>query len=90
MVIRLPVLFFFEGFVGASLDELAEGAGCDPGDDSTDHTREYIPLLLYGDGIAPRPFGIRPTFADVAATVADALGVDYACPGTSLLKGDEP
>ena len=64
--------------------------GCDPGDDSTDHTREYIPLLVYGEGITPRSLGIRKTFADVAATVADALGVDYACPGASLLKGDQP
>jgi len=61
--------------------------GCDPGDDDTDHTREYVPLLMYGSRIAPVQLGTRKTFADVAATVAHWLGVDYDCVGTSLLKG---
>ncbi|MBQ1951244.1 MAG: phosphopentomutase [Clostridia bacterium] len=52
--------------------------GCDPGDASTDHTREYVPLLLYGAGVPPMNLGTRPTFADVAATVAGWLDVAYA------------
>ncbi len=56
--------------------------GCDPGDISTDHTREYVPLLVYG--IPPRALGTRHTFADVAATVCDYLGVSYATVGVSV------
>ena len=59
--------------------------GCDPGDSHTDHTREYTPLLLYGKSIEPRDLGTRSTFADIAATVADYLGVDFECEGKSML-----
>ncbi len=48
--------------------------GCDPGYPGTDHTREYIPLLVYGDMIKPKNIGTRSTFADIAATAADLLG----------------
>ncbi len=47
--------------------------GCDPADDSTDHTREYIPILVYG--LPPRALGTRKTFCDVGQTVADWFGV---------------
>lgn len=60
--------------------------GCDPGDDSTDHTREYTPLLIYGNGVCPVNLGTRSTFADIAATAADALGVDYTGEGESMWK----
>ncbi len=59
--------------------------GCDPGDVSTDHTREYVPLLLYGDGVIPQNFGTRTTFSDVAATVCTYLDVKYQTKGVSLL-----
>jgi len=59
--------------------------GCDPGyTATTDHTREYVPLLVLGDGVKPVDLGTRRTFADVAATVADLLGVAYDCPGESF------
>ena len=45
--------------------------GCDPGDISTDHTREYTPILIYGKGIVPVNLGTRDTFADISATVTD-------------------
>ncbi len=60
--------------------------GCDPGDSSTDHTREYVPLLVYGQGIRSCDLGTRSTFADVAATVADYLGVKAPANGTSFLQ----
>ncbi len=60
--------------------------GCDPGDHSTDHTREYVPLLVTGPNIAPVPLGIRHGFSDVAATVADLLDVPFSCAGTSFAK----
>ena len=48
--------------------------GCDPTFKGTDHTREYIPFLMLGRGIAPGSMGIRNTFADVGAAVLEALG----------------
>ena len=60
--------------------------GCDPGyTRTTDHTREYTPLIVYGKNVVPGNRGTRPTFADIAATAAAYLGVDYLCPGSSLL-----
>ena len=61
--------------------------GCDPAyTATTDHTREYVPLLVLGKAVKPVNLGTRSTFADIAATVADLLGVDYTCPGTSFAK----
>ena len=60
--------------------------GCDPGDSHTDHTREYVPRLVYGDGITPVNLGTRLTYADIAATVADYLSVPYDGAGESLLS----
>ena len=59
--------------------------GCDPGDVSTDHTREYIPLLIYGKWVLPVNLGIRRTFSDIAATLAEIFGVNYSCTGESML-----
>lgn len=58
--------------------------GCDPCDQSTDHTREYVPLLIWGPSIYPRNLGTRECFADVAATVRDLLGISYDTPGRSF------
>ncbi|WP_148854676.1 phosphopentomutase [Neomoorella thermoacetica] len=58
--------------------------GCDPTTPSTDHSREYVPLLIYGKRIRPLNIGVRPTFADLGATVADLLGVPYDLPGKSF------
>ncbi len=49
--------------------------GCDPADDSTDHTREYVPLLVYGPQIPPQNYGTRKGFYTVAALAADWLGI---------------
>lgn len=62
--------------------------GCDPGDSHTDHTREYVPCIMYGKNITPANLGTRTTYSDIAATVADYLEIDYECPGKSML-GDE-
>lgn len=59
--------------------------GCDPATPSTDHSREYTPLLIYGDAIrAGVDLGTRPTFADIGATAADLLGVRADTRGQSL------
>lgn len=59
--------------------------GCDPAyTATTDHTREYIPLCIYGRNIRPAALGTRPTFADIGATVAGLLGVRPVEVGTDL------
>ena len=68
--------------------------GCDPTTASTDHSREYVPVLVYGQGLQPGVnLGCRETFADVAATIADHLGLDYNLAGESfyscLVKNSE-
>lgn len=51
--------------------------GCDPSDDSTDHTREFVPLLVYGDRLASAPLGTLRGFGTVAGLVCELLGVGY-------------
>ena len=61
--------------------------GCDPTTPSTDHSREYVPLLVYGKNIKHGVnLGIRSTFADLGKTVVDYLGIENSLPGTSFLK----
>ena len=59
--------------------------GNDPTYKGTDHTREYIPLLVYGKNIKSGVnLGIRRSFADIGATVADILGVEPTKNGESF------
>ena len=59
--------------------------GCDPGYlKHTDHTREYIPMIALGKKIKPVNLGTRQGFCDIAATVAQLLGVKYETPGRSF------
>lgn len=51
--------------------------GCDPTTPSTDHSREYVPLLVYGKELShPKSLGIRQTFADLGATVTEIFGLN--------------
>lgn len=60
--------------------------GCDPSHEGTDHTREYIPLLMYGECVMQgTDFGIRNSFADIAATVGEYFGIMFG-QGKSLLQ----
>ncbi|HHY59382.1 MAG TPA: phosphopentomutase, partial [Clostridia bacterium] len=60
--------------------------GNDPTTPSTDHSREYVPLLIYGPQVKGGVYlGVRPTFADVGATVVDYLGAGGLPQGESLL-----
>ena len=60
--------------------------GCDPGAPGTDHTREYVPLLVYGAPIRQGVnLGTYPTFAMIGATVADMFGAGLTTKGESLL-----
>ena len=59
--------------------------GNDPTTPSTDHARERVPLLLAGPSVTPCVLPPRRTFADLGATVADAVGIDWRGRGTSFL-----
>ena len=59
--------------------------GCDPAyTATTDHTREYVPLLVLGKKVKPVNLGTRKSFADIAATVAELLDVKLDTPGESF------
>lgn len=61
--------------------------GCDPGTPSTDHSREYTPMLIYGEGIKQGvSIGTRKTFADIAATVLELFGIQGEIAGESFLN----
>ena len=59
--------------------------GCDPAyAATTDHTREYVPLLVLGKQVKPGNLGTRASFADIAATCADLLDISLDTPGKSF------
>ena len=61
--------------------------GCDPSTPSTDHSREYTPLVMYGSAIKPGTnLGTKDGFCHIAATITDYLGVDKPSCGNSFLK----
>ncbi len=85
----------FDRWLGEFLPKLdAEDAvfitadhGCDPSyAATTDHTREYVPLLMLGQQVKPVNLGTLDSFAHIAATAADLLGVQLTTPGKSLAK----
>ena len=59
--------------------------GNDPTTPSTDHSREIVPLLVFGPKVRPADLGRRRTFADIGQTVAEFLGVPALSAGTSFL-----
>ncbi len=86
-------LIQFDDFLPAFLERLdASDAllitadhGNDPTTPSTDHSREYVPLLFYRKGAASRNLGIRKTFSDAAKTAADFFIINNSLKGTSFL-----
>lgn len=59
--------------------------GCDPGFPGTDHSREYVPMLLYGKSVRPGiSIGTRSSFADIAATVLEMFGIPESLDGRSF------
>ena len=83
---RIPELF--AAMNDGDLFILTADHGCDPTTDSTDHSREYTPLLAkVRGGDAGVGLGIRSTFADIGETVLDFYGLAGACGrGTSFLS----
>ena len=85
----------FDAWLGDFLPKLREDDllmitadhGCDPGyGATTDHTREYVPLLILGKAVKPVNLGTRDSFADIAGTVAQLLDVQFDTPGKSFAE----
>ncbi|MGM9669776.1 MAG: phosphopentomutase [Faecousia sp.] len=83
----------FDGWLPSLMAQLGEedcvmitaDHGCDPAYlATTDHTREYVPLVIAGPKIKSVNLGTRYSFADIAATVAELLGVPLDTPGKSF------
>ena len=65
---------------------LAADHGCDPTFPGSDHTREHIPVLALGAGLAPGSLGERHTFADIGQTLAEFFGLPPFSHGRSFLS----
>ena len=76
---------FLDGMKDGDVLMITADHGCDPGDESTDHTREHVPLLVYGKDIKPENLGTRIGFAEIGSTVCDMLGVDFDAYGAESL-----
>ena len=78
---------FLEGMREDDILIITADHGCDPATPSTDHSREYVPMLVYGNGIKGGvDLGTRSSFADISATVLDYFGLDQkGTKGTSFL-----
>ena len=85
----------FDSWLGSFMEKMGKedlviitaDHGCDPNyTATTDHTREYVPLLVLGKAVKPANLGTRKSFADIAATVAELLGVILDTPGQSFAK----
>ena len=83
----------FDSWLGGFVEKLGDedlvmitaDHGCDPGfTKTTDHTREYVPLIVLGKAVKPVNMGTRYSFADIAATVAELLKVEYPTVGKSF------
>lgn len=81
---------WLKGFINCMREDdilmLTADHGCDPSDVSTDHTREYAPLLVYGKNVFPKNLGTRESFADIGATVCELFGAELDTEGKSFAK----
>ena len=78
---------FMEKMGAEDLVMITADHGCDPAyTATTDHTREYVPLMILGKNVKPVNLGTRTSFADIAATVTELLGVPFETPGKSFAK----
>lgn len=82
----------FDAWLPKFTDNMADGDilmitadhGCDPGDASTDHTREMVPLFIYGKGVKCENLGTVLGFDAIGRTACDLLGVEFDSDATSL------
>ncbi len=80
---RLPELF--AALQPGDLLAISADHGCDPTWPGSDHTRECIPALIFGPGLAPRAVGRRDSFADIGQSMAVHLGLPALAAGRSFL-----
>lgn len=85
----------FDAWLPAFMEQMGEDDvvmitadhGCDPSyQATTDHTREYVPMLVMGQGIEPVNLGTRTSFSDVAATILEMLHVSANISGSSFAQ----
>lgn len=85
----------FDAWLPAFMEQMGEDDvvmitadhGCDPSyQATTDHTREYVPLLVMGQNIQPVNLGTRTSFSDVAATILEMLQVSANISGSSFAQ----
>jgi len=83
---RMPELI--DAMIDGDLLVLTADHGCDPTTESTDHSREFTPLIACVKGVATGvALGTRATFADIGETVLDFYGIPGTCGrGTSFLE----
>ena len=77
---------FLSGMQREDILMITADHGCDPNYTGTDHTRENVPLLVYGRKIRPGNLGTLSTYSDIAATVAAYFDVPYSLNGKSFLN----
>ena len=78
---------FMEKMGDEDLVMITADHGCDPSyTATTDHTREYVPLMILGKHVKNVNLGTRESFADIAATVTELLDVPFETPGRSFAK----
>ncbi len=84
----------FDQWLGTIIPEVSEEElliitadhGCDPTTESTDHSREYVPLLVYQKGMEAKNLGTRETFSDIGATIANIFKIEGPNKGKSFLS----
>ena len=82
----------FDSWLGSFMNKMREDDilmitsdhGCDPVTPSTDHSREYTFILVYGKKLKAVNLGTRKTFADIGMTIADIFGIDCPLAGESF------
>lgn len=87
-------LMEFDNWLGGFIKEMKDtdlliitaDHGCDPLTESTDHSREYTPLLVCGENVKSVNLGTRKTFADIGKTVGEIFSCGEELPGESFLK----
>ncbi len=76
---------FIKGLKDTDVLMITADHGCDPDfTKTTDHTREYTPLIVFGDKIRAENFGTRIGFSDIAAEICDLLGISFDCDGSKI------
>ena len=84
----------FDVWLGGFLDKMQNSDllmitadhGCDPLTESTDHSREYTPLLCFGECISAIDLGTRKSFADIGKTILDIFDIENNLSGNSFLE----